>query len=241
MPYKDPAKQREARRKYEAEKRKSRYRVWMLIFYPDSAPEDWRDEIADLHLPTWVSPLHDSDVWTKADEKKNPKHKAGQTKKPHYHLVAEYPNPVSAADFLEDFSFLKGPTDVKRARDKTAMLRYLIHLDNPEKAQYRSSDLSVFSGAEIADCFKLGEAQRHKELKAMRRFVSDNGFTSFAEFHLWCDEHNDIWSNLLDNTSTYVMTMFIQSVKEDIMNGPRTQTEKMKLLCKAAKKDPEEK
>ena len=32
------------------------------ILYADSAPADWQDRIADLHMMALVSPLHDSDV-----------------------------------------------------------------------------------------------------------------------------------------------------------------------------------
>lgn len=48
MPYADKAKQREAQRKWEKEHRGpgSKHRVWMGIFYPDTADQDWR-EIAE--------------------------------------------------------------------------------------------------------------------------------------------------------------------------------------------------
>ena len=62
--YKDPEKQKEAVKRAE-EKRKQkngeRHKVWTLIFYPDSAPSEWRDLLADKHLKVWVSPIHDRD------------------------------------------------------------------------------------------------------------------------------------------------------------------------------------
>lgn len=47
MPYADPDKQREAKRRYEQEKRKQRRTNWMLVFYEDQCPE-WRDELDEL-------------------------------------------------------------------------------------------------------------------------------------------------------------------------------------------------
>lgn len=46
MPYKDKEKQREAQRKWEKENRGAgkRHKVWMFIFYPDTAEVGWRDE-----------------------------------------------------------------------------------------------------------------------------------------------------------------------------------------------------
>lgn len=50
MPYKDKEKQREAQRKWEKENRGAgkRHKVWMFIFYPDTAEVGWR---ANSYLP----------------------------------------------------------------------------------------------------------------------------------------------------------------------------------------------
>ncbi|MCQ4881943.1 Rep family protein, partial [Alistipes onderdonkii] len=106
MPYADPEKRREVKRKYEQEKRKQRRTNWMLVFYEDQCPE-WREELDELGMPTLVSPSHDADEWTARDEKKNPKHKAGTLKEPHRHLLAMYDNPVSYDQVVKDFAFLK--------------------------------------------------------------------------------------------------------------------------------------
>ena len=134
MPYADPDKQREAKRRYEQEKRKQRRTNWMLVFYEDQCPE-WREELDELGIPTLVSPSHDADEWTARDEKKNPKHKAGTLKEPHRHLLAMYDNPVSYDQVVKDFAFLKSK-NVKYVKSLPAMARYLTHMDSPDKAQY---------------------------------------------------------------------------------------------------------
>lgn len=50
MPYKDKEKQREAQRKWEKENRGAgkRHKVWMFIFYPDTAEVGWRDECDEI-------------------------------------------------------------------------------------------------------------------------------------------------------------------------------------------------
>ena len=50
-------------------------RAWTFIVYPDSAPDDWRDILDDLHIPWCESPLHDKD--------QNP---TGEQKKAHWHV-----------------------------------------------------------------------------------------------------------------------------------------------------------
>ena len=47
--------------------------------YPESAPENWREILADLHIPVLISPLHDKDVTPD-----------GEIKKAHYHVIIMY-------------------------------------------------------------------------------------------------------------------------------------------------------
>lgn len=145
MPYADPEKRREVKRKYEQEKRKQRRTNWMLVFYEDQCPE-WREELDELGMPTLVSPSHDADEWTERDEKKNPKHKAGTLKEPHRHLLAMYDNPVSYDQVVKDFAFLKSK-NVKYVKSLPAMARYLTHMDSPDKAQYDPEGVCEFGGA----------------------------------------------------------------------------------------------
>lgn len=97
MPYKDKEKQREAQRKWEKENRGAgkRHKVWMFIFYPDTAEVGWRDECDELGLPFLVSPLHDRDVWTAADERRNPDHIEGEVKVAHHPCEGAFCDPLA--------------------------------------------------------------------------------------------------------------------------------------------------
>ena len=53
-----------------------RTRNWVVIVYPESAPENWRSHLDDLHLEWIESPLHEFDV--NAD---------GEVKKAHWHVL----------------------------------------------------------------------------------------------------------------------------------------------------------
>lgn len=56
------------------------------------------------------------------------------------------------------------------------------------------------------------EKSKHDMLRAMRKYIRENGITDFTDFQDWCDENNDRWSQALDsglrrlsrNTSTGV-------------------------------------
>lgn len=213
MPYKDPEKAKEAKKAYEEKRKGTRFSCWSLIFYPDSAPEEWRDMLRDLHLRIWVSPVHDMDCWTAADEKKNPEHCAGLLKKPHFHLVVEYPNPVSANDVSNDFGFLNGNSYIVRVRDKIPMIRYLIHKDDPEKAQYSTDDVFLCGGATIDFIEMVGSFERHQALREMRKYIKENEITDFYKFVLYCDDCMEMWSRLLDDNSSYIIERFIKSLR----------------------------
>jgi hypothetical protein len=196
MPYKDPEKQKQAKKEWETKNRKGkRHKVWMGIFYEDSCP-NWRDHFNELTFPVCVSPLHDADIWTDADEQKNPEHKAGQLKKPHRHWLAEYPVQQSYEDVLKDFEFI-GNMNVKYAKSLGAMARYLTHDGWTDKAQYSPEGILEFGAASWSDwCAQVEDI--NAQMKEMRAFIREANITEPADFQDWCDENNPVWSRLMD-------------------------------------------
>lgn len=201
MPYKDKEKQKAAQREWEKKNRGagSRHRVWMFIFYPDTADEGWRYTADELGLPFCVSPLHDMDTWTRADERKNPDHIEGEVKKAHYHGLVEYPQPVSYDQVKSDFKFLRTHS-IKYAKSKASMALYLCHLKSQDKAKYDPNDVLEFGGANWHDwCAELDDV--HKTMLEMRAWLRANvsiHHWEFSDFVDWCDENNDYWSRALD-------------------------------------------
>ena len=107
------------------------------ILYTDSAPADWQDRIADLHMMALVSPLHDSDV--QAD---------GSPKKPHYHIMLIFDGPVAvdrAAKLLQDIGCIDYTQSIHSV---TSYARYLCHLDDHDKHPYNTQDVKAYGGAD---------------------------------------------------------------------------------------------
>lgn len=218
MPFKDPDRQRNAKAAYQKKYREKQssergnpYKCWSLLFYQDSAPAEWKEHLSQMHLKIWVSPVHDRDVWTVLDEKKNKLHVAGTPKKPHYHLVVEYPTPHYMDQVVSDFMFLNGSHYIIHVQSLISMVRYLCHQDDPEKAQYNIDDISVFGGAELDLVSQIGSYERHDALMAMRRFIRERKITHFSVFYDYCDEHERTWSRLLDDNSSYVIEKYIKA------------------------------
>lgn len=114
-------------------------RYWSGLVYPDSCPADWEERMRLSGLQILVSPLHDSDV---ADEK------TGELKKPHRHVIAMWSNTTTKASAEKFFAQFNGPAVVLRLESPRGMARYLIHLDDPQKAQYSREDIIEVNGAD---------------------------------------------------------------------------------------------
>lgn len=217
MAYKDKEKQREYQREWEKKNRSkgTRHKVWMFVFYPDSADEDWREIADELGLPFCVSPLHDRDTWTKKDERKNPKHKAGTVKKPHWHGLADYPQPVDYETVKSDFEFL-GTSNIKYAKSKASMALYLCHLGSKDKAQYDPDEVLEFGGANWHDwCSELQDL--HAMMKEMRAWLRENSDIHRWEFQFfvdWCDSHNDEWSRALDLQCSWAIGNYMEHARK---------------------------
>ena len=85
-------------KKNNTSKKETRARSWTAVFYPESAPKNWRVILDDLHVEWVCSPLHDQDL--------NP---TGELKKPHYHLLVMFGHVKSYEQVVELLKPLKCP------------------------------------------------------------------------------------------------------------------------------------
>lgn len=118
----------------------TRSRTYAFLAYTDSSPEDWKTRLAEEHIPAYISPLHDRDL-----------NEDGTGKKPHWHVLFVFNAKKSIAQVNEIRARVLGENYNKafeKVNDKRAYARYLCHLDDPEKAQYKTEDVTVLGGAE---------------------------------------------------------------------------------------------
>ena len=117
--------------------KKARY--WTFIAYPESMQGiDLFDYLTELGLNFAISPLHDKDI--------NP---TGEPKKEHYHVLLEFPGPTTYKNVKENICDPIGQTIPKQVMTIRGAYRYLCHLDNPEKAQYKEKDIRKSEGFEL--------------------------------------------------------------------------------------------
>lgn len=185
-----------------------RTRNWTFVVYPESAPENWREIIDDLHVPWVESPLHDRDV--------NPD---GELKKPHWHVMIMFSSNKSYSQIREITMKLRSPNPQKVANAK-GMVRYFAHMDNPEKYQYKKTDIVTHAGAEISSYLSATTAERYELINEMMEFIDSQGIVEMKSLLDYARrERFDDWFPLLCDNSAYIMDSYIKSNRHGCSNN----------------------
>lgn len=182
--------------------KETRTRNWSVVVYPESLPDNWIDIIDDLHIEWICSPLHDKDI-----------NATGEVKKAHYHLLLMFGGVKSYEQVLEVITPLNCPIP-QRCHNAKSMVRYMVHMDNPDKAQYKLSDIRSFGGVDIFEMLRPSSSERYDIVRDMINFIKDNGISEYqdlVDYALEC-QFDDWWPLLCDNCS-FVIQQYIKSVR----------------------------
>lgn len=178
-----------------------RARSWTFPLYPESAPENWREILDEYHVPWVESPLHDKDI--------NPD---GELKKAHWHIVLFFDGKKSFEQIKEITDALNAPIPQKTANPK-GLVRYLIHMDNPEKYQYKRDEIVCHCGADIDEYFALSVSSRRAVLWEIIDFIQDSRVENFSDFIGFCLEtENREWFDIAMNHNTLAINKVIDSI-----------------------------
>lgn len=180
--------------------RDTRTRNWTVVLYPESAPENWRDILDALHIEWVESPLHEFDT-----------NATGEVKKPHWHLLLMFGGVKSFEQVCEVVKPLNCPIP-ERCHNAKAMVRYMAHLDNPEKYRYSVSDIKPHGGVDISELLRPSSSERYTLIRDMSAYIRDNDVTEFSDFFYYAmSDHFDDWFPLLCDSSAYVIGQVIKS------------------------------
>lgn len=88
--------------------------------------------------------IHDKDLYTKADESRNPKHKAGEFNPAHIHLVLKFERsqPQKTKYICKWFNLAENFVSKINGSFEDAVL-YLAHINAPDKAQYDVKNITA--------------------------------------------------------------------------------------------------
>lgn len=194
----------------------NRARAFNWVMYPESLPDDFLQIIDDLHVPC-VLAYHDRDVWTESDERKNPDHKAGTLKKDHYHGMLTFDGKKSIKQVLGMLEPL-GVSYVEVVHNVQSFTRYLLHLDDPGKAQYDKDCLICFNGISLDFSRTLTTSDVNAILRDICSFIRDNNITEFADIWFYAMDNEPDWFQVLSQSRAYVVNKVIASMRHKSSN-----------------------
>jgi len=179
----------------------SKTRNWAFVVYPESAPDGWQGLLAETHMQAFISPLHDRDV-----------NDDGEYKKPHYHVVICADGPITqkrANEIIEPFCGTKSAEYVKSLR---GYVRYLAHMDDPEKAQYDPMEIVALGGADIAEVLKVSQTDKYRIIGEIMCFCEGNEIHELSELTKIAISGRDDWFAIIVEKA-YLITQFLASLR----------------------------
>lgn len=186
-----------------------RVRNWTMVLYPESAPSNWRQILDDLHIEWVEGPLHEFDV--NAD---------GEVKKAHWHVLLMFGGVKSYEQVLEISQGLNCPVPQK-CHNAKSMVRYMAHMDNPDKHQYKVSDIVAHGGVDLSDLLKPSSSERYSIIRDMCEYVQVNGIMEFQDLMDFARrERFDDWFPMLCDSSAYVIGQYIKSQRHRSESRP---------------------
>ena len=177
-----------------------RTRNWTVVVYPESAPDNWRDYLDDLHIEWVESPLHEFDT-----------NATGEVKKAHWHILLMFGGVKSYEQVCDCVAPLNCPIP-QRVHNARATVRYMVHMDNPDKYQYSPSDIRAHGGVDLAELLRPSSSERYTLIREMCDFVRENRITEFQDLMDYAmSERFDDWFPMLCDNSAYVVGQYIKS------------------------------
>lgn len=175
-------------------------RDWTFIVYPESAPDNWRSILDDTFMKWIESPLHDKDV--------NPD---GEIKKPHWHILLSADGPITDKAVKKILEPLNCP-EPRKVGSSRGLVRYMTHMDNPEKYQYALDDIVAHNGADIASYFELTVTNKITIMKEIVEFIYAHKVDNYADFLMTCIETSDDWFDVAINYNTLAINKMIDAM-----------------------------
>lgn len=168
-----------------------RKRNFATVVYPESAPGNWQEILAEQFIPSFISPLHDKDVTP-----------TGEVKKPHYHVMLMFEGKKSVSQVSEIFERIGG-VGCEVVQSIKGYSRYLCHLDNRGKVKYDSANVICLSGADYIAVTNL-VTDKYKAIGEMIDYCENNDVVSYSELLRFCRSEHFDWFRVLCDSGTVV-------------------------------------
>lgn len=190
---------------------KIRSRLWCVLLYPED-----ETHVAALELIrqcfNYVGILHDKDAWTEEDEQQNPDHKAGELKKPHYHIILKFTQARWNTALADDLGIACNYLERCRSFDSAAV--YLVHDGLSDKYQY---DSEALEGPLVSAVMKLlAPADENGRVLELLKLIDSMGYITRRHLvQVACE--NDFYADL--RRMGYLLSHIIEEHNEEWMRA----------------------
>ena len=219
---------------------KVRGRVIIWILWPESTNIEMVDRLIEhSNITAARSPLHDRDVYDRTDvEEWLWRHHfrdydlegsdndlmayiaglsydgdipwIGDLKKPHYHYIAIFDG---SKGLNEMTNIVGGATEIfYKAKSKRGSLKYLIHKNRPEKAQYDFEQIRAFGGLDLSPILEIGEIEQVDYLHLIEDYVLETKCNSYSRLYSWVRKQNDFNLEKAFRSNQYHLTSLMSSL-----------------------------
>lgn len=174
-------------------------RNWAFVLYPESAPDDWIEQLRQTGLQCAISPLHDKDI--------DP---TGEPKKAHYHIILCYSGPTSFNVVRQLTERLNQP--IPQALEQVrGYYRYLTHKDNPEKYQYSDDDIRTLNGFNISDFVELSKSEVLEIKRKLQNLIREIDILEYSDFMDFLMDNEMSLEYEVGSNNTYFFEKYISS------------------------------
>lgn len=188
--------------------KKSKYRDFTFLLYPESIPEDWETKLSKMDIEMAISPLHDKDkiegetLSETIEELEHQKIFNGWSeekyaeemdkviwKKPHYHVIYIAKNPVTAHAVRMRIQRLLGKESLAVVQPINSSVKsvyeYLTHESKSAKEEnkhiYDKDDIKHLSGFDINNYLTLSKGEENKMMNKLVDIIVDNGIENYIQ------------------------------------------------------------
>lgn len=155
------------------ENQKPKGTQFTFLLYPENLPDDWETRLRELDIPMAISPLHDKDI----DKK------MGGFKKPHYHGIAMYKNPITRDGMTKRLNRALAHDGCKNCVPQVQFLvkgvkstyLYLTHESDSAieegKHVYDSSEIKLLNNFDISRYVVLDASEKEELLRDLLKLI----------------------------------------------------------------------
>lgn len=201
-----------------AEKKNVKKRNWAFVLYPESAPQNWKEQLQLTGLQCAISPLHDKDL--NADN---------TPKKAHYHIILNYAGPTSfnVVKQLTDCLNQPIPQPLEQIR---GYYRYLTHKDNPEKYQYSENDITTINGFDITEFIEMTKSEILEIKSKLQTMIRELNIIEYADLLDYIQDNGEKSEYDVASSNTIFFNTYIKSRRYKAGYKPKVDPETGEII-----------